>query len=309
VYGRFTLCGVAESPRLQRLNEKGPTVNSSPAASGYFAEPPLSPGVGEPSNQPIPLIRTVDPPPVAAPAPPPPPLAPAPTPPPLAEARPAPAAPAAAPAAAPLEALLLRFRLVTPDQMATAMREETETAKNLATIVVEKGWVSPEDLASVQAYADSRSTQPAAPAEAAPAPAPAPAPVVDAAPAFEPAPVAEPAPVFEPAPVVEPAPAFAPVAQAPAAVAPEPVAQPLAPPPAPEIAPPPAPGATATRVLVRLTTGERVDCGTFEDRQSAHTRARELMRELREDGEWPFVAGRFVRPDAVVSIDLEIFAR
>ena len=175
--------------------------------------------------------------------------------------------------------------LLTPDQMATAMREETETAKDLATIVVEKGWVSPEDLASVQAYADSRSTQSAAPVAAAPAPAP--APVVEAAPVFEPAPIA----------------------QAPAAVAPEPVAQPLAPPPAPEIERPAVPGATVTRVLVRLTTGERVDCGSFEDRRSAHTRALELMRELREDGEWPFVAGRFVRPEAVVSIDLDIVAR
>ena len=262
-------------------------MNPSPAASGYFAEPPLSPGVGEPSEQPIPLIRTVEPPPLAA-AP-----EPAPAPPPA----PAPAAPSAAPTpvATPLEALLLRFRLVTPDQMATAMREETETGKDLATIVVEKGWVSAEDLASVQNYAESRSSQPAAPAPAAPAAAA--------------APVAEPAPAFEPPPAVEPAPPLEPVAQAPAAVAPQAPTEPLPPLRTPEVDHPPATAATVTRVLVRLTTGERVDCGTFEDRQAAHDRARELMRELRGDGEWPFVAGRFVRPEAVVSIDLDILAR
>jgi hypothetical protein len=213
------------------------------------------------------------------------------------------AAPAAAPGpvATPLEALLLRFRLVTPDQMATAMREETETGKDLATIVAEKGWVSPEDLASVQAYADSRSAQPAAPVQTAPAPTP--PPFVEAAPQVEPVPAPEPAPFLEPAPAVDS------VAQAPVAIAPEPAAQPIAPPPAPNPDFAPAPASTVTRVLVRLTTGERVDCGMFEDRQSAHTRARELMRELREDGEWPFVAGRFVRPEAVVSIDLDIVAR
>lgn len=268
-------------------------MNPSPAASGYFAEPPLSPGAGEPVEQPIPLIRTVDPPPVAAAPPPPPAPAPAPAPAVAAVAGPA------GPMATPLEALLLRFRLVTPDQMATAMREETETGKELATIVVEKGWVSPEDLASVQAYAESRSAQAPAPPPAAAAPAP----------AFEPAPVLEPAPVVEPARAVEPVPLIEPVAQAPVAVASEPAAQPFTPPLAQEPGLPPSPASTVTRVLVRLTTGERVDCGSFEDRQSAHTRARELMRELREDGEWPFVAGRFVRPEAVVSIDLDIVAR
>ena len=38
-------------------------------------------------------------------------------------------------------------------------------------------------------------------------------------------------------------------------------------------------------------------------------RARDLMRDLQTEGEWPFVAGRFVRPEAVVSIDLEIVSR
>lgn len=135
-----------------------------------------------------------------------------------------PAAPAPAPqaeiAALPIESLLLRFRMITPAQLADAMKEEAVSGKSVATIVVEKGWVTAEAMAQI------------APEEAAAAPAPAAEPASEPA---EPAFAAAPAPVVEPlalaveAPVVEapaPAPELAPVSPEPVApLMPEPVAE------------------------------------------------------------------------------------
>jgi len=38
---------------------------------------------------------------------------------------------------------------------------------------------------------------------------------------------------------------------------------------------------------------------------SAKAAGRDLASKLSMDGSWPFLDGRFVRPDAVVSIDLD----
>jgi hypothetical protein len=127
-----------------------------------------------------------------------------------------PAAPAPEPqaesAALPIESLLLRFRMITPAQLADAMKEEAVSGKSVATIVVEKGWVTAEAMAQI-----------APDAAAAPAPATAPTPAAAPAPIFEPVAVEPPvAEVPAPAPAPEPAP-----------VAPEPVA-PLMPEPVAE---------------------------------------------------------------------------
>ena len=90
---------------------------------------------------------------------------------------------------------------------------------------------------------------------------------------------------------------------------PEPVT--LRPRPAPE--PPHAPAAFAApvalplhRVGVRLTTGELIEVATHEDEAAARTEATALMRYLRDGrGDWPFLAGRFVRPETIVSIDVD----
>jgi hypothetical protein len=132
-------------------------------------------------------------------------------------AAPAPEPQAAESAALPIESLLLRFRMITPAQLADAMKEEAVSGKSVATIVVEKGWVTAEAMAQIA---------PDTPAAVAPAPAPA---------TVEPAPVAVPAPIFEPVAVEPPvaeAPAPAPAPE-PALVAPEPVA-PLMPEPVAE---------------------------------------------------------------------------
>jgi len=99
------------------------------------------------------------------------------------------------------------------------------------------------------------------------------------------------APVPAPEPV---APTFA------VAPTPEPSPQPVAPPAF--VAPQPA----LHRVRVRLTTGGAIEVAAHEDEAAARSEATALMRYLRDGrGDWPFLAGRFVRPETIVSIDLD----
>jgi hypothetical protein len=200
----------------------------------------------------------------------------------------APEAPAAPSESPTLESTLLRMRLVTPDQIASAMREEAETGRSIAEIVVANGWVSAEDLARLQAG-------PAAPVAVAPAPEPQPVVVAQVAPP-------EPAPSPEPVALTPPPAAVAPVAEEPA---PAPVPMPA---PAPVQAPeqPPAHAGVGARVLVRLENGERIDVGSFDGFEAAKERARSLMAELQQSADWPFLCGRFVRPEAIVSIDVDL---
>src|SRR5437016_3111332 len=86
----------------------------------------------------------------------------------------APAAPAApaepeAPAGLPLEGLLLRFGLITTEQLTQAMRERSATGKDIGAIVVERGWVDAAQLARVVSGDTA----------AAPEPAPEPEPAAD----------------------------------------------------------------------------------------------------------------------------------
>jgi hypothetical protein len=200
----------------------------------YVAEPPLSPPSPRASAQ-----------------------APMPTPPqperPALEVAPAPApAPPAepeAPAGLPLEGLLLRFGLITTEQLTEAMRERSATGKDVGAIVVERGWVDAAQLARVVSG--------------------------DTAPTSEPAPEREAEPEPEPTPAPPP----------PAAV--EPTRQ-------------------RVKVFVRLASGERVDAGSFGSLDQAKERGAEIAGTLAADApEWPFVAGRFLRPDTIVSLDVE----
>jgi hypothetical protein len=276
--------------------------SASSVTSGFLSEPPLSPGpapVPDPAPAAMPQLRTVDSSPSSEslsgsePQAPVTPLAPVPV---LAPEpaiapsgsepqSPAPAAPAApearaAPAEPPsLESMLLRMRLVTPDQIASAMREEAETGRSIAEIVVANGWVTAEDLARLQAGPTPQL-----------APAPAPEPVA-------PAPVAAPAP----APAPEPP---APAAAVTVAAEPEPEAAPAPAPVAPETPMPR--GGVGARVLVRLENGERIEVGAFDGFEAAKERARGLMAELRQSADWPFLSGRYVRPEAIVSIDVDL---
>ena len=59
-------------------------------------------------------------------------------------------------------------------------------------------------------------------------------------------------------------------------------------------------------VFIRLASGERVEVGAFDGQAAAEHCARELMAALDSGGDWPQIDGRFIRPDAVVSIDVEL---
>src|SRR3954452_20587884 len=273
---------VSQQPGAPRLTSLEPPLSPAPIGS----EPPLS---GTPP--PTPLLRAAELPATVPPAP-----------------------------QVTLEAQLLRFRMVAPDQMSEAMKIEAETGKSVADTVVERGWVSADDLAKV---VDSLNGD-AAPAPApVPAPVPAPAPgVIAPLPEPEPAPapvaVAPPPPPPAPAPVVEvaPPPPPAPVTPLPepepepelppAAVAlpePHPAPEPPAAPP-PPLPPVPAPSGAPARVVVRLLGGEELDVGRYDDVEQARTRAKEIVAEVQTEDNWVFVDGRALSPDQIERIFL-----
>jgi hypothetical protein len=59
-------------------------------------------------------------------------------------------------------------------------------------------------------------------------------------------------------------------------------------------------------VIVRLNNNDRVEAAVVGDPPTAKAQARALVRYIaNKDGDdWPFVGGRFLRPDAIVSVDL-----
>lgn len=64
---------------------------------------------------------------------------------------------------------------------------------------------------------------------------------------------------------------------------------------------------SAFLVFLRLTDGEKIEIGSFADSRRAREYARDVVRHLGSvgDGAWPFFHGRFLRPDTVVSVDIE----
>jgi hypothetical protein len=180
---------------------------------------------------------------------------------------------------------------------------------------------------------------------AAPEPAYQPEPVIEPGDAVEPEPLVEPEPAVEPEPVVEPVPEPVVAAYEPPAAAPEqqPEPEPAAvmeatapalepdPEPAPPAAepvtaesdphtngrvpetfeddtsPPEAPADTGYRVSIRLTSGEKLTVADCEDIGEAKGYAKALTKQLgaTEADDWPFVNGRFLKPDTIVSVDIE----
>jgi hypothetical protein len=58
-------------------------------------------------------------------------------------------------------------------------------------------------------------------------------------------------------------------------------------------------------VTLCLMNGERIAVESFDDEDAARQRARELTRELGATSEWQLIGARFVRPEAVVTVDME----
>jgi hypothetical protein len=176
---------------------------------------------------------------------------------------------------------VVRLGLMTPDEVATTMREEAETGRPFAELAVETGRLRAEDLARL-----SGEPTPVAASEPAPVPLPSRPPV---------AVVPDPDPLEPEAPSGDGSLAAEPETELPMPAAAEPVAfEPVA------------AIAHDAEVFVRLTSGERIGAGSYADQNAAERRARELMDALDGGGDWPCLDGRFVRPDAVVSIDVEL---
>jgi hypothetical protein len=58
-------------------------------------------------------------------------------------------------------------------------------------------------------------------------------------------------------------------------------------------------------VMLSLTNGERVPVESFDDEGAAKEHALELTRKLATATEWELIGERLIRPDAVVSVDLD----
>jgi hypothetical protein len=62
------------------------------------------------------------------------------------------------------------------------------------------------------------------------------------------------------------------------------------------------------RVLLRMHGGEDVELGRVEGREQAVQMAREMVQAIEHaesQGEWPLVDDRFLRPGAIVSVDVQ----
>jgi hypothetical protein len=63
------------------------------------------------------------------------------------------------------------------------------------------------------------------------------------------------------------------------------------------------------RIVVRLTGGETVELAAAWDPESALEQGREAVRRIADaeaTGEWPEFDGRFLRPDTIVSVDIQV---
>jgi hypothetical protein len=126
-------------------------------------------------------------------------------------------------------------------------------------------------------------------------------------PATEPEPERQPEPVFE-APAVEQQPEPAPLATEPVVAESDPHTNGKVSETFEDDTPPPAASAGAGfRVSIRLTSGERLTVADCEDIGEAKGYAKALTKQLgaTEDDDWPFVNGRFLKPDTIVSVDVE----
>ncbi len=86
-----------------------------------------------------------------------------------------------------------------------------------------------------------------------------------------------------------------------APVVPEPIAQPADVPPAAAQN-----AAVEFRVSIRFLGNECVEIASHADAVEAKSAAQALVAQLSQGGgDWPFVGGRFVRPDAVLSVDVD----
>jgi hypothetical protein len=77
-------------------------------------------------------------------------------------------------------------------------------------------------------------------------------------------------------------------------------------PPAPRLEPAvPEKVTTEAALFLRLSNGERILVDKFATRELANAEGRHLSFRMGHEAEWPLVDGRFISPEAVVSVDVE----
>jgi nicotinate-nucleotide--dimethylbenzimidazole phosphoribosyltransferase len=285
-------------PPLSPPVVRGPVASALPAGDGLSGLPTPPPAIRPPESVA----------PAAAPVPAPAPQAEVPQQPEPAPAAAAPAPPPA-PAPAPAPAPQLEPELpAAPAQEAAPVIDyfaaEAPTPAPQAAPVEEapaaEATAAPEvELHTIPLMAPAGAEEPVelpavAPAE--PEPQPEPEPLPAAAVVSDPAELAPLAPI---APEPEPVDVALPVVEQPVAVEPDPVA-------APELEELFAPARGDFRVVVRLRDAEGVEVGSFRDFGTAMEGAQEVIEQFSTatEGSWPFYAGRFIRPDLIVSVDV-----
>ena len=205
--------------------------------------------------------------------------------------------------ALPIQALLVRTGALTMDQLSEAVRVNAQFGRSVEDVAVERGWVPADFVAQLTAAKNAAVVDAQPDAPPAPPPAPTEAAVLDAQPDAPPAPPPAPsAPAAPPSPPAE-------ITATPPAAAPEPVPAPQAAADAEPVAVAPSAPPTAEKtvgVFLNLADGTRVWAGRFDTDADAERRAQEVINALvRPDpGVWPRFGTRFVRPEAVVSVEL-----
>jgi hypothetical protein len=119
-----------------------------------------------------------------------------------------------------------------------------------------------------------------------------------------PLPVAEPFEAPEPAVVTEPVVAHEPFVAPEPVVAAEPVLSALAPLLEQPTSEQDEDTVVTWSVVLRLADGDRVEIGACHSSAEAKELAQNVVRQISSDHSWPFFGGRFIRPDAIVSVDL-----
>jgi hypothetical protein len=242
----------------------------------------------------------------------------------------APPAAAAPPAqqASP-ETLIFRAGLLTPDQLGELVQERVSSGRTVEQIVVDRGWAAADAVARVLGLEPTQAEAPAPPVELATvAAAPPTAPPVEIAPPpvdlpSPPAAAVEPTPALQVATIPVEAPPVEPVHVEQVHVVPTPVE------PTPvveeQVEPTPvepvlalvtelAPGDQDVEVefcvVLRFAGQETIEIGPFADAAEAKAAGQAIAGELATAGaEWPYLGGRFVRPEAVLFVDVTATVR
>lgn len=219
-----------------------------------------------------------------------------------------------------LEGLLYAAGMVSADQLGELVRDAVLTQRPVAEIALERGFATVDVMEKLLgqvglSLADVLGEAEPAPQAAVPGPEAAVAPpladvlrvTLPGPPAPAPAQAAVPVPVPAPDQIVV-APLAPPVPTIPLAVEPAPVSRPtylLSEPVAPVPPVASAEASTTFAILVRLQTGERVAVDSAKTFEAASELALSLAGRFARAGEWPLFGGRCIRPEAVVSIDIE----